>query len=259
MATTKAEAPDNLYDAAIMLLRSWTACFESSPNDWNAIAANLVQDTRALLRDEETRQASAFDLAPAGEKVGACPTCGCDGSVEGTRRTPAGEPCVLGEPLMHGPEPYRWCATHNRLLLTCESAPAGEMGAAILETSPTITTKTASPKLLPCPFCGKQPETEGSGENGRGLMIECATPNCVGPYTSYYDHQSARNAWNTRAALPPVARVPVVAEALAREIYSRMTDWTWFPATNSIATITRIIESHCGSVTPTQKDSGSDA
>lgn len=29
--------------------------------------------------------------------------------------------CVLGEPLMHGPEPYRWCATHNRLLLSCES------------------------------------------------------------------------------------------------------------------------------------------
>lgn len=29
--------------------------------------------------------------------------------------------CVDGEPMMHGPRPYRWCATHNDLMLRCES------------------------------------------------------------------------------------------------------------------------------------------
>jgi len=59
--------PDNQrLHAAIMLLRSWTACFERpTSRDWPAIADNLVKDTRALLRDEETRQASAFDHVPA--------------------------------------------------------------------------------------------------------------------------------------------------------------------------------------------------
>lgn len=32
-----------------------------------------------------------------------------------------GEACVLGEPMMHGIRPYRWCATHNQLMLSCES------------------------------------------------------------------------------------------------------------------------------------------
>jgi len=29
-------------------------------------------------------------------------------------------PCKLGEPLMHGPQPYSWCETHNRLMLACD-------------------------------------------------------------------------------------------------------------------------------------------
>lgn len=29
--------------------------------------------------------------------------------------------CVEGEPMMHGPKPYRWCATHNDLMLVCDS------------------------------------------------------------------------------------------------------------------------------------------
>lgn len=33
---------------------------------------------------------------------------------------PTREACVLGEPLMHGPHPYPWCATHNQLMMTCE-------------------------------------------------------------------------------------------------------------------------------------------
>lgn len=28
--------------------------------------------------------------------------------------------CVEGEPMMHGDKPYRWCVTHNQLMLTCE-------------------------------------------------------------------------------------------------------------------------------------------
>jgi hypothetical protein len=54
-------------------------------------------------------------------------------------------------------------------------------------------------KIKNCPFCDKPPETMPSGENGRGLMIQCITPGCVNPHTSYYDHDSAIRAWNTRA------------------------------------------------------------
>ncbi len=53
-------------------------------------------------------------------------------------------------------------------------------------------------KILPCPFCGRPPETQASGEGGRGLMIDCVTRGCVNPHTSYYDHESAVRAWNTR-------------------------------------------------------------
>jgi len=28
--------------------------------------------------------------------------------------------CVLGEPMNHGPQLYRWCATHDCLMLMCE-------------------------------------------------------------------------------------------------------------------------------------------
>lgn len=33
---------------------------------------------------------------------------------------PEAQTCVLGDPLMHGPQPYRWCATHNRFMWVCE-------------------------------------------------------------------------------------------------------------------------------------------
>jgi len=62
---TKAEAPDNLYDAAIMLLRSWVAWFDTEPR--SVLVANLITDTRALLREEGQRDVFAADLAPAGE------------------------------------------------------------------------------------------------------------------------------------------------------------------------------------------------
>ncbi len=52
--------------------------------------------------------------------------------------------------------------------------------------------------ILPCPFCGKPPETQQGGEGGRGLMIDCITPNCVNPHVSYYDHASAIAVWNRR-------------------------------------------------------------
>lgn len=54
-------------------------------------------------------------------------------------------------------------------------------------------------QILPCPFCGKDPETQPSGENGRGLMIDCITKDCVNPHISYYNHESAIRVWNKRA------------------------------------------------------------
>lgn len=32
--------------------------------------------------------------------------------------------CVEGEPMMHGPKPYRWCATHDDLMMRCEQRTA---------------------------------------------------------------------------------------------------------------------------------------
>lgn len=52
--------------------------------------------------------------------------------------------------------------------------------------------------VLVCPFCGKHPETMGSGEGQRGLMIHCITPGCVNPHVSYYEHAEARRVWNRR-------------------------------------------------------------
>jgi hypothetical protein len=53
-------------------------------------------------------------------------------------------------------------------------------------------------RILPCPFCGCEPNTTPSGENGRGLMIECITGGCVNPHVSYYQHVVAIRVWNRR-------------------------------------------------------------
>jgi len=52
--------------------------------------------------------------------------------------------------------------------------------------------------ILGCPFCGRDPQTFGSGEGRKGLMIECVTPGCVNPHTSYYDRATAVRVWNKR-------------------------------------------------------------
>lgn len=61
-----------------------------------------------------------------------------------------------------------------------------------------MTKPATAPYVLACPFCGKPPETMGSGEGLRGLMIHCITDGCVNPHTSYYDHASAIRVWNRR-------------------------------------------------------------
>jgi hypothetical protein len=52
--------------------------------------------------------------------------------------------------------------------------------------------------ILTCPFCGEFPETMGSGEGQRGLMIHCITQGCVNPHVSYYEHAAALGVWNRR-------------------------------------------------------------
>lgn len=52
---------------------------------------------------------------------------------------------------------------------------------------------------LPCPFCGKAPLLESSGERGLGVMIQCITPDCVNPHVSYYGANVAVKVWNRRA------------------------------------------------------------
>jgi hypothetical protein len=60
---------------------------------------------------------------------------------------------------------------------------------------------TDKPRILPCPFCGQEPMTSGSGEGQRGLMIECITSGCVNPHVSYYVHAAAIRAWNRRGGV----------------------------------------------------------
>ena len=58
-------------------------------------------------------------------------------------------------------------------------------------------------KILACPFCGAAPQTFGSGEGRKGLMIECIEPGCVNPHTSYYPREAAVAAWNKRQRVVP--------------------------------------------------------
>lgn len=55
-------------------------------------------------------------------------------------------------------------------------------------------------QVLPCPFCGKEPEVFPSGDRTDGAeMVECMTDGCVNPHVSYYGVNVARKKWNTRA------------------------------------------------------------
>jgi hypothetical protein len=56
-------------------------------------------------------------------------------------------------------------------------------------------------RILPCPFCGQEPMISGSGEDQRGLMIECVTGGCVNPHVSYYQHTVAIRVWNRRGGV----------------------------------------------------------
>lgn len=77
-----AERPDNLYDGALLLLRSWLAYVGDRPlpTDWELIVTNLTKNTQALLSDEDARQESFFffALSPQSEEaegVQLCPWC----------------------------------------------------------------------------------------------------------------------------------------------------------------------------------------
>jgi hypothetical protein len=62
-----------------------------------------------------------------------------------------------------------------------------------------MTQETETVSLLPCPFCGSQPECFPSGD-GTGTMIECISPDCVHPHVSYYGDGEAARRWNTRVS-----------------------------------------------------------
>jgi hypothetical protein len=66
-----------------------------------------------------------------------------------------------------------------------------------------MTAKPSAGELLPCPFCGSEPETVGSGEDQRGLMIQCIAAGWVNPHVSYYGHADAIKAWNSRSGGKP--------------------------------------------------------
>jgi hypothetical protein len=57
----------------------------------------------------------------------------------------------------------------------------------------------AAGELLPCPFCCQPPVSFPSGISDQGLMIQCVTPGCVNPHTSWIPPQVAIEKWNTRS------------------------------------------------------------
>ena len=85
-------------------------------------------------------------------------------------------------------------------------------------------------ELKPCPFCGKPPETMGSGAGRRGLMIECINTECLGPHCSHYDHKAAIEEWNTRPA-PSEAEVEAAAKRIlaadSRDVGGVDSYWDW--------------------------------
>lgn len=89
-----------------------------------------------------------------------------------SQRAPATEPpvtlssgCKLGEPLMHGPRPYRWCEPHDRLMLTCDMKfrrPPPHKAAPAL--APPTTEEHAEGPLVPASV-SFDPEDEAPPEN----------------------------------------------------------------------------------------------
>lgn len=54
-------------------------------------------------------------------------------------------------------------------------------------------------KLLPCPFCGSEPEL---GSFGRAVTVHCPNENCdVGAETAADTERAAFEQWNRRAPL----------------------------------------------------------
>lgn len=66
------------------------------------LAEQIVADHNAALNTQDTKSAEGSNK-PEDAEASSFPSS-----------------CKLGEPLMHGQQPYRWCETHDRLMLTCE-------------------------------------------------------------------------------------------------------------------------------------------
>lgn len=57
-----------------------------------------------------------------------------------------------------------------------------------------------APKLLPCPFCGKEPRYFRS-PTGQFHSIDCPTQGCVIAEVAEGDLKEAARRWNSRAPL----------------------------------------------------------
>lgn len=65
-------------------------------------------------------------------------------------------------------------------------------------------------KLLPCPFCGGEPEVRFDAPEPRPFLIRCAKPTCPGrTSTSYAEDDVATTHWQCRAQMPPPNPEPV--------------------------------------------------
>lgn len=58
-----------------------------------------------------------------GEAIEPC-ACPHHAPTEQTEQ-PKAKPCALGGPYIYGPQPYRWCATHERMMFECEKKGLG--------------------------------------------------------------------------------------------------------------------------------------
>lgn len=83
-------------------------------------------------------------------------------------------------------------------------------------------------ELLPCPFCGKPPDQTQIGQ-GEGLMLNCRTEGCIGPYDSGYGRAEIIRRWNTRSTAvnafnqpePHNRKIPEHLHAMLHELWTK--------------------------------------
>lgn len=137
------ERPDNLYDGAVSLLRSWLAWFDSRPAGWASITISIVTNTRALLIDEAARQESAWDTQPTSAVSG--------NSVDYTESSGSHETEVSESSSSSSPDTTGESKTRTEIIREQQRSGGGEITAVMVSLTPSQVESAAAwrpPKTL---------------------------------------------------------------------------------------------------------------